>query len=255
MYKIQAHDIKKNFGDLQVLKGVDLNVAQGEVIAMIGSSGSGKSTFLRCLNKLETINGGEIIIDNTPLVTTDDTGKVHYLPDREALKLCSTMGMVFQNFNLFPHMTVLENLLEAPIIVQGRTKEELMPEAEILLRKVGLLEKINSYPNSLSGGQKQRVAIARALAMRPEIMLFDEPTSALDPELTGEVLKTIQTLAQEDMTMVIVTHEMSFARDVADRVIFLDNGTIAEEGTSEQIFTEPTQERTKEFLKNYFLQF
>ena len=255
MYKIQAHNIHKNFGELEVLKGVNLNVAPGEVIAMIGSSGSGKSTFLRCLNKLETIKSGEIIIDNKPLVTTDKNGRVQYLPDKEALQLCSTMGMVFQNFNLFPHMTVLENLLEAPTIVQQKKRDELLPEAEMLLRKVGLLEKMNSYPSSLSGGQKQRVAIARALAMKPEIMLFDEPTSALDPELTGEVLKTIQTLAQEDMTMVIVTHEMSFARDVADRVIFLDKGTIAEEGTSEQIFTEPTQERTREFLKNYFLQF
>lgn len=255
MYKIQAHNIHKNFGELEVLKGVNLNVAPGEVIAMIGSSGSGKSTFLRCLNKLETINSGEIIIDNKPLVSTDNNGRVQYLPDKEALQLCSTMGMVFQNFNLFPHMTVLENLLEAPTIVQQRNRDELLPEAEMLLRKVGLLEKMHSYPSSLSGGQKQRVAIARALAMKPEIMLFDEPTSALDPELTGEVLKTIQTLAQEDMTMVIVTHEMSFARDVADRVIFLDKGTIAEEGTSEQIFTEPTQERTREFLKNYFLQF
>ena len=249
--KIKARDIRKSFGSLEVLKGLSLEVAPGEVVAMIGSSGSGKSTFLRCLNKLETIDSGEIFINGNKLVASSATG-AEYIPDKEALQLCSTMGMVFQSFNLFPHMTVMENLLEAPMIVQGRSKDELLPECELLLQKVGLSDKRDVYPNRLSGGQKQRVAIARALAMKPEIMLFDEPTSALDPELTGEVLKTIQNLAQEEMTMVIVTHEMAFARDVADRVIFLENGVIEEQGTSEQIFTNPQKERTKEFLASYF---
>lgn len=249
--KIQAKDIRKSFGSLDVLKGLSLEVEQGEVVAMIGSSGSGKSTFLRCLNKLETIDSGEIFINGHRLVSSS-AGRAEYIPDKDALSLCSTMGMVFQNFNLFPHMTVMDNLLEAPMIVQGRSRAELIPECESLLAKVGLLDKRDVYPNRLSGGQKQRVAIARALAMKPEIMLFDEPTSALDPELTGEVLKTIQKLAQEDMTMVIVTHEMAFAREVADRIIFLDNGVIEEQGSSEQIFTNPQKERTREFLTSYF---
>lgn len=249
--KIQARDIRKSFGSLEVLKGLSLEVAQGEVIAMIGSSGSGKSTFLRCLNRLETVDSGEIFINGHKLVSSE-SGKAEYIADKAALRLCSTMGMVFQNFNLFPHMTVMENLLEAPMIVQGRARDELLPECELLLGKVGLSDKRDVYPNRLSGGQKQRVAIARALAMKPEIMLFDEPTSALDPELTGEVLKTILNLAKEDMTMVIVTHEMAFAREVADRIIFLDNGVIEEQGTSEQIFTNPQKDRTKEFLANYF---
>lgn len=249
--KIQARDIYKRFGSLEVLKGLSLEVEQGEVVAMIGSSGSGKSTFLRCLNKLETIDSGEIFINGRKLVGSE-SGRAEYILDKEALSLCSTMGMVFQNFNLFPHMTVMDNLLEAPMIVQNRSRVELIPECESLLDKVGLLDKRDVYPNRLSGGQKQRVAIARALAMKPEIMLFDEPTSALDPELTGEVLKTIQNLAQEDMTMVIVTHEMAFAREVADRIIFLDKGVIEEQGSSEQIFTNPQKERTREFLANYF---
>lgn len=249
--KIQARDIHKSFGALEVLKGLSLEVAQGEVVTMIGSSGSGKSTFLRCLNKLETIDRGELFINDQKLASNEN-GRAVYIPEKEALKLCATMGMVFQNFNLFPHMTVLENLLEAPLIVQGRQRSELLPECEILLGKVGLLDKRDEYPNRLSGGQKQRVAIARALAMKPEIMLFDEPTSALDPELTGEVLKTILQLVQEDMTMVIVTHEMAFAREVADRVIFLENGVIEEQGSSEQIFTNPQKERTKAFLLSYF---
>lgn len=255
MYKISATNICKNFADLPVLKGVSLHVTQGEAIAIIGSSGSGKSTFLRCLNRLEVIDSGEITINGQTLVKTNSSGKAEYIPEKQAFKLCSATGMVFQNFNLFPHMTVLENLLEAPMIVQKRSKEELIPEAKQLLDKVGLIDKINSYPSSLSGGQKQRVAIARALAMKPEIMLFDEPTSALDPELTGEVLKTIQTLASEKMTMVIVTHEMGFARDVADRVIFLDQGVIEEEGSSHEIFSNPKRERTREFLQNFLNQY
>lgn len=255
MYKIEANNIRKKFGSLEVLKGVNLQVRAGEVISMIGSSGSGKSTFLRCLNKLETIDSGEIKINGQPLVTSNAQGQIEYIPEKQALQLCSTMGMVFQNFNLFPHMSVLDNLIEAPMIVQGRERTSLIAEAKILLEKVGLLDKLQSFPNSLSGGQKQRVAIARALAMKPEIMLFDEPTSALDPELTGEVLKTIQNLAQEKMTMVIVTHEMTFARDVSDRIIFLEKGVIEEEGTSAEIFTQPKRERTREFLKNYFMQF
>ena len=255
MYKIEANNIRKSFDSLEVLKGVNLKVQAGEVISMIGSSGSGKSTFLRCLNKLENINSGEIKINGQALASCNDRGQLEYIPEKQALQLCSTMGMVFQNFNLFPHMTVLENLIEAPLIVQARERTSLIAEAKILLEKVGLSDKAASFPNSLSGGQKQRVAIARALAMKPEIMLFDEPTSALDPELTGEVLKTIQNLALEKMTMVIVTHEMAFARDVSDRIIFLEKGIIEEEGSSEAIFTNPKRERTREFLKNYFLQF
>lgn len=246
---IEALDIHKKFGNVEVLKGVSLEVAKGEVVAIIGPSGSGKSTFLRCLNRLETIDQGTIRIAEEPLVLPGADGRSQYVTEAEARRICSKMGMVFQQFNLFPHLTVLENLIEAPLIVKGAKREEIIAEAKELLNKVGLLEKCDRYPSRLSGGQKQRVAIARALAMKPDIMLFDEPTSALDPELTGEVLKTMRKLAEEHMTMLVVTHEMAFAREVAGRIIFMDNGEIVEEDTPEKIFTRPAHQRTKAFLQ------
>ena len=222
---------------------------KGEVISIIGPSGAGKSTLLRCLNHLETIQGGSILVDGDYLAE-EKNGEVIYANEVKSKEILGKMGMVFQSFNLFPHMTVLDNIMAAPIYVKGMKKEEVLPIAENLLDKVGLLNKKNMYPGSLSGGQKQRVAIARALAMNPEIMLFDEPTSALDPELTGEVLKTIQQLADENMTMVIVTHEMAFAKSVSDRILFMVDGKVEEEGTSEQVFEHPKSERTKAFLKS-----
>lgn len=240
MYMIEAIDVTKKFGDLTVFEDLNVNVSKGEVLVIIGPSGSGKSTFLRCLNHLETPNGGEIIIEGEKL---DEKNK------SLVRKITTKMGMVFQNFNLFPHMTALENVMEAPITVKKENKEEAKKKAERLLKKVGLEDKMDYYPSKLSGGQKQRVAIARALAMEPDIMLFDEPTSALDPELVGEVLNVMKELASEGMTMVVVTHEMGFAKDVADRVIFMDGGKIVEEGVPEQIFTFPSQDRTREFLK------
>ena len=246
---IKAVGIRKSFKDVEVLKGLDLTVKKGEVIAIIGTSGSGKSTFLRCLNRLETISSGSITIEGERLAG-EENGKLVYASESEARRICSKMGMVFQQFNLFPHMTVMENLIEAPMSVKKMKREEIVPIAEELLKKVGLLEKADSYPSQLSGGQKQRVAIARALAMSPDIMLFDEPTSALDPELTVEVLKTIRDLAKEKMTMVIVTHEMAFAREVANRVLFVDGGLIVEQGRPEEIFTNPKHERTRAFLNN-----
>ena len=248
MYKIEAHNIVKNFEELEVLKGINMKVAEGEVVAVIGPSGSGKSTFLRCLNKLETINGGKIVIDGEVLVDTNAAGEVVYAPTRESTRIACKMGMVFQQFNLFPHMTVLENLIEAPVHVQKRPVAEVVKEAETLLNKVGLLDKRDVYPRRLSGGQQQRVAIARALTMKPDMMLFDEPTSSLDPELTGEVLKTMRNLAEEKMTMVVVTHEMGFAREVAQRVMFMADGVVQEEGTPEDIFEHPKNERLQAFL-------
>jgi polar amino acid transport system ATP-binding protein len=249
MKMIQAIDIYKRFQALEVLKGVSLEVAKGEVVAIIGPSGSGKSTFLRCLNRLETIDQGTIRIEEEVLVSTGSDGRIQYASEAEGRRICGKMGMVFQQFNLFPHLTVLENLIEAPLIVQGAEREDAILEAKELLNKVGLLEKSDRYPARLSGGQKQRVAIARALAMKPDILLFDEPTSALDPELTGEVLKTMRQLAEEHMTMIVVTHEMAFAREVANRVIFMDNGEIVEEDVPEKIFTIPSHPRTKAFLQ------
>lgn len=248
---LKMTDIKKSFEDgIQVLKGIDLEVKKGEVLAIIGPSGSGKSTMLRCINKLETIDSGKIEIEGEVLADTDGSGKAQYVSDKEARKILAHTGMVFQQFNLFPHMTVMENLLEAPIQVKGLKREEIEPYAEELLRKVGLYEKKDNYPARLSGGQQQRVAIARALAMRPDIILFDEPTSALDPELTGEVLKTMRDLAAEHMTMVVVTHEMAFAREVASQVIFMADGYIVEQGEPEEFFGNPKNERTKAFLNN-----
>ena len=233
---IRAIDLHKRFGELAVLRGVSLEVARGEVVAVIGPSGSGKSTLLRCLIHLETIERGAIKIEGRPLVSTDAHGHCHYLPEAEIRQLCGRMGMVFQHFNLFPHLTVLQNLIEAPVTVKGLSRDAVLPLAEELLRKVGLFDKRDNYPSRLSGGQKQRVAIARALAMQPDILLFDEPTSALDPELTGEVLRTMRALAEEHMTMVVVTHEMGFAREVASRVVFMDGGQVVEAGTPQQLF-------------------
>ncbi len=247
---IRAVDVHKHFGPVEVLKGVSLDVAKGEVIAVIGPSGSGKSTFLRCLIHLETVHRGTIRIEGETLVSTDAEGHCRYVPDPEIRRICGKMGMVFQHFNLFPHLTVLQNIIEAPMTVKGLRREDIVPKAEVLLKKVGLLEKRDSYPSRLSGGQKQRVAIARALAMEPDIMLFDEPTSALDPELTGEVLRTMRQLAEEHMTMVVVTHEMAFAREVASRAIFMDDGLIVEARPARELFAAPEHPRTKAFLEN-----
>ena len=247
---IEMKDIVKEYGSSVVLHGVSLSMEKGQVVSIIGPSGAGKSTFLRCLNHLEIIHKGSICVDGQYLARMDAEGNSVYAPEKEMRKICLNMGMVFQSFNLFPHMTVLENIMAAPVYVKGMTREEILPVAQQLLEKVGLWNKRDFYPGNLSGGQKQRVAIARALAMNPEIMLFDEPTSALDPELTGEVLKTIKQLADEDMTMIIVTHEMAFARSVSDKVLFMVDGRIEEEGTSQQIFDHPQNERTKTFLQH-----
>ena len=246
---IEMKDIRKDFGKLTILHGVNMNLEKGEVLSIIGPSGAGKSTLLRCLIHLETIQGGSIRVDGDTLAE-EKNGTVVYADEKKQKEILGKMGMVFQSFNLFPHMTVIDNVMAAPIYVKGMKKEEILPVAEDLLNKVGLLNKKDVYPGSLSGGQKQRVAIARALAMNPEIMLFDEPTSALDPELTCEVLKTIQQLADENMTMAIVTHEMAFAKSVSDRVLFMVDGRVEEEGTSEDVFDHPQNERTKAFLKS-----
>lgn len=247
---LRMHDIHKSFGDLAVLKGIDVEVRCGEVLAIIGPSGSGKSTLLRCINKLETIDSGSIEIEGEFLTDTDEHGAAEYADAAKTREILSHTGMVFQQFNLFPHMTVLENLIEAPIQVKGMKKAEILPYAKELLEKVGLADRADYYPSQLSGGQQQRVAIARALCMKPDIMLFDEPTSALDPELTGEVLKTMRELAEERMTMVVVTHEMAFAREAASQVIFMADGTIVEQGEPESFFAHPKEERTKAFLQN-----
>lgn len=245
---IEMKHIEKSFDGTPVLKDVSLSMEKGEVVAMIGPSGSGKSTFLRCLGQLEIIDGGSICVDGTYLAKSEGTAKAVYADKATQQQLLLRMGMVFQQFNLFPHMTVLDNILIAPKMVKGMKEADILPTAERLLKKVGLWDKRDVYPSRLSGGQKQRVAIARALAMNPDIMLFDEPTSALDPELTGEVLRTIRQLAEEHMTMIIVTHEMAFAREVADRVIFMADGIIQEEGTAEEVFGVPKSPRTKAFL-------
>jgi len=234
---IHIKNLYKNFGSLEVLKDVSCHVREKEVVVIIGPSGSGKSTVLRCINKLEDATAGEIIVDNLPLNSEANINAVR-----------QEVGMVFQRFNLFPHKTVLDNITLAPMKVRGMSKEEAEQIARELLNKVGLADKANVYPEQLSGGQQQRVAIARALAMRPKVMLFDEPTSALDPEMVGEVLAVMKDLAKEGMTMVVVTHEMGFAREVGDRVIFMDEGRIVEEGTPEEIFNNPQNERLKSFL-------
>ena len=232
-------NLKKNFGENQVLKGIDEHIKQGEVVCVIGPSGSGKSTFLRCLNLLEEPTSGEIYLDGEQInAEKTDINKVR-----------QKLGMVFQNFNLFPHKTVMENIILAPVNVLGKTAEESEKTGLELLKRVGLEDKKDAYPSSLSGGQKQRVAIARALAMNPEAMLFDEPTSALDPEMVGDVLEVMRDLAKKGMSMIIVTHEMGFAREVADRVIFMDEGYLIEEGSPENIFDNPKEERVREFLE------
>ena len=246
--KIKATNIWKKFNNLEVLKGIDLEVNEGEVVAVIGPSGGGKSTLLRCLNKLETIDKGSITIDGEELCR-ETSGGTEYVKNNDVRRIACKMGMVFQQFNLFPHMTVLENLIEAPVNVQKRDKAEVIKEAEVLLAKVGLSDKRDVYPRKLSGGQQQRVAIARALAMKPAIMLFDEPTSSLDPELTGEVLRAMRELADEKMTMVVVTHEKGFAREVATKVVFMADGHVQEQGSPEEIFINPKNERLKSFLK------
>ncbi|HQQ69738.1 MAG TPA: amino acid ABC transporter ATP-binding protein [Alicycliphilus sp.] len=247
---IEAHDVKKRFGHNEVLRGVSLSVARGEVVAVIGPSGSGKSTFLRCLNHLETIDGGHVAIEGQVLASTDAAGHCRYAPDAELRRICAKTGMVFQHFNLFPHLTVLQNLIEAPMVVQGASRDAAIARAEKLLAKVGLSAKRDNYPARLSGGQKQRVAIARALCMQPDIMLFDEPTSALDPELTGEVLRTMRELAEERMTMLVVTHEMGFAREVAHRVAFMDQGELITARPAAEFFADPGHERARAFLQH-----
>lgn len=237
---IEVKNLKISFGNLHVLKDVSLKINQGEKIVIIGPSGSGKSTFLRCLNRLETPDAGQILFEGKDL--TD--------PNTDLDECRQRMGMVFQHFNLFPHLTVLENITLAPVTLKLKTKEEAEAEAMKLLERIGLPEKANVYPSTLSGGQKQRIAIVRSLAMHPDVMLFDEPTSALDPEMVGEVLEVMKDLAKEGMTMAVVTHEMGFAREVADRVLFMNGGYIEEEGTPEQIFQSPRSERLQQFLKS-----
>ena len=246
---VNMERIEKRFNNQSVLRDVSLKMNRGEIVSIIGPSGSGKSTFLRCLGQLETIDGGSITVDGTVLASTDANGTVNYASQETQHDLLLRMGMVFQSFNLFPHMTVLDNIMIAPRMVKGMKDDEILPIAERLLNKVGLWEKRDMYPSRLSGGQQQRVAIARALAMNPEIMLFDEPTSALDPELTGEVLKTIKQLADDHMTMIIVTHEMNFAREVSDRVIFMADGYIVEEGAPADVIDNPRNPRTQAFLR------
>ncbi|VEJ35830.1 Arginine transport ATP-binding protein ArtM [Aedoeadaptatus ivorii] len=236
---IHVHNLKKSFGDHEVLKGIDAEIQEGEVVVVIGPSGSGKSTFLRCLNRLEEATSGEVRFEGV------DINK----PETSIEKIREEMGMVFQSFNLFPHKTVLENITLAPILVKGLEKGEAEAKALRLLGRVGLKEKKDSYPSQLSGGQKQRIAIVRALAMEPKVMLFDEPTSALDPEMVGEVLDVMQSLAAEGMTMVVVTHEMGFARRVGDRILFMDDGLLVEEGPPESVFGNPKEARTRAFLE------
>lgn len=251
MKMIEALNIYKNFGGKEVLMGISLEVNKGEVVAIIGPSGSGKSTLLRCINLLEKINRGTITVENEIMVSTNVNGKAEYADKKKLREIRLKIGLVFQNFNLFPHFSVLKNITEAPVSVAGISKEEALQTAKQLLEKMGLEEKADAYPFELSGGQSQRVAIARALALKPDVLFFDEPTSALDPELTIEVMKVIRKLAEEHMTMVVVTHEMAFAREVADRVIFMDNGVIVEEGTPEELFSNPKNERTKAFIKGF----
>ena len=247
-YILKTEHVSKRFGTLEVLKDINLSVKKGEVICIIGPSGAGKSTFLRSLNQLEKITSGKIFIRDELFLHREHDHTVDKLPHEKQQELLLEMGMVFQRFNLFPHMTVLQNVCEAPVVVKKQKKSEAEAQARELLEKVGLSDKADEYPSRLSGGQQQRVAIARALAMNPEIMLIDEPTSALDPELVGDVLNVMKELAESGMTMLVVTHEMGFAKEVADRVLFMADGIIAEEGTPDQIFTNPQVDRTKSFL-------
>lgn len=245
---IKVENLHKCFNSLKVLKGINFVVRKGEIVSVIGPSGSGKSTLLRCLNHLEVADKGSISFEGQYIARADQSGKAVYKSNKEVLTICRNIGMVFQNFNLFPHKSVLENIIEAPLLVKGMAKSDAIKIADELLKKVGLQDKREAYPSQLSGGQKQRVAIARALAMEPDIMLFDEPTSALDPELIGEVLQVIKQLAEEHMTMIIVTHEMNFAREISDRIIFMDDGQIVVDGVPEDIFVNPEHPRIKTFL-------
>jgi polar amino acid transport system ATP-binding protein len=245
---VHAVNVTKAFHGTEVLKGIDMDVRKGEVVCLLGPSGSGKTTFLRCINQLETIDGGRIWVDGDLMGFDDRGGTLHHLTDKQVAAQRRDIGMVFQRFNLFPHMTALQNVMEAPIQVKGGRKSHVKERALELLGSVGLADKCTSYPAQLSGGQQQRVAIARALAMEPKLMLFDEPTSALDPELVGEVLRVMRDLAKNGMTMIVVTHEMSFAREVADRVVFMDGGVVVEQGPPSEVIDNPEHQRTKTFL-------
>jgi polar amino acid transport system ATP-binding protein len=246
---MEAIGVRKSFGRVEVLAGIDLAVSRGEVVCLLGPSGSGKSTFLRCINHLEKLPAGRILVDGRLIGYREQDGRLYEMHKTELARQRREIGMVFQQFNLFPHLDVIGNIMQAPMLVRGEKREEVARRAEALLDMVGLLGRAHAYPSELSGGQQQRVAIARALAMRPQLMLFDEPTSALDPELVGEVLAVMRRLAGEGMTMVVVTHEMGFAREVADRVVFMDGGVIVEQGPPSGILDDPQHERTRVFLK------
>lgn len=248
---LTAENIRKSFNGEEILKGISLEVKQGEVLAIIGPSGSGKSTLLRCISQLETIDSGSISVSGDVLVQNGTDGKAVYASPEQCRNIGLKLGLVFQNFNLFPHYSVLRNITDAPVRVLKKSQEEAKATAMELLKKMGLSEKADAYPHQLSGGQQQRVSIARAMAMNPEILFFDEPTSALDPELTGEILRVMRQLAAEHMTMVVVTHEMQFAHDVADHVIFMDGGIVLENGTPDEIFTHTQNERTRAFLSRF----
>ena len=248
---LSANNIKKDFGKTEVLKDISVDVNEGEVLAIIGPSGSGKSTLLRCITQLETIDSGEIVICGETLVKTGENGKAQYADKKTCVRIGLNLGLVFQNFNLFPHFSVLRNITEAAVTVLKTPKDEAEKAAYELLDKMGLRDRAGAYPHQLSGGQQQRVSIARALALKPQLLLFDEPTSALDPELTGEILRVIRSLAAEKMTMVVITHEMAFARNVADRVIFMDDGVIVESGTPQELFGNTQNDRTKAFLARF----
>ena len=248
MNLLEIKNLKKSFGELEVLKDISMQVGEGEVVAILGPSGSGKSTFLRCISMLETVDGGSMVYCGKTAVSEKD-GKPVYASKEELKEIKRSFGLVFQNFNLFPHYTVLKNITDAPIHVLKRNKDEVMEEAKALLEKMGLSDRADHYPYQLSGGQQQRVAIARALAMKPQMIFFDEPTSALDPELTAEILKVLKELAAEKMTMVIVTHEIDFARSVSDHVVFMDGGLVLEQGKPEDVIDNPSNDRTRAFLK------
>jgi len=245
---VRAEQVCKSFGALDVLKGVSLEVERGQVLVLVGPSGSGKSTFLRCINHLEQVSAGRLYVDEELVGYRERGGKLHELPPKEAARQRRDVGMVFQHFNLFPHRTALENIIEAPVHVKGVKRDAAVSRARDLLDQVGLSSKADAYPAQLSGGQQQRVAIARALAMEPKLMLFDEPTSALDPELVGDVLAVMKKLAQQGMTMIVVTHEMGFAREVADELVFMDGGVVVERGAPREVMADPKHERTKAFL-------
>src|SRR5208337_1216922 len=248
---VRAEAVHKRYALLEVLRGITLEVAPGEVMCVLGPSGSGKSTFLRCVNHLEKINSGRLYVDGSLVGYEERGGRLHELPEREVCRRRTEIGMVFQRFNLFPHMTAFENVAAAPVLVKKESKAETEKRAKALLQRVGLSNKIDAYPNQLSGGQQQRVAIARALAMQPKLMLFDEPTSALDPELVGEVLEVMKSLAAEGMTMLIVTHEMGFAAHVADRIAFIDEGRIVDEGPPRHVFHHSKEPRVRQFMQTY----